>query len=778
MVIVTLKTGADVDAIVSDAVRKVQSIRGLLPPQVLEPVITKFSMTDFPIMILSASSDMPASKFYDELNYRIKPSLTKLDGVGEITMLGGTVREIQVNVNHNKLDNYNLSILQVVQAIQTSNIDFPAGKISGSNSQTLLRISSKYRKVTDIAEITVAQKPDGSLVKLKDIAEVIDAEKDVTSLYRVNGAQSVGLQIRKQDDANTVTVCNAIKEEIVKLEKQYEGVNMKFSISQDGSVIILDAAKSVAKDLMMAIVLVTIIMIFFLHSIRNAVIVMIAVPLSLVGSFIGMEVFGYTLNLMTLLAMSLVIGTLVDDAIVVLENIYRHLEMGKTRMQATVDAVKEIGLSVVSITMVLVVVFLPVALSDSMITPIIAPFAMVIVITVMISLLVAFTVVPLLTSRFSKLERFDKRTLWGRIISVFEAGVEIFTKEILKILGWSLRHKFATITLATVLFISSLMLPATGFIGSEFINVGDVGECIISIEYPKSYTLEQNNALTRKIEDVISKKPEVTKLYTTVGSVSGILMSQSGNYKSEINIKLTDKNNRDISSALFIKRLERELNENFADIKVRSAVVSMVGGADESPIQIVFQSANTDTLYAFAERMRQAIAKVPGTNNVKLSIEGGIPEIVIKLDKDKMARLNLSPEIVGATIQTSFSGNNNSKFQSGEFEYDINVRLDAFNRQSLSDVENLTFVNNFGQTVKLKQIADISEQDGTTKLERYGRISSIVLEGQALGRTVGDIGKISSPFLTTQSFPKESPICRRLTLNIRVMPLVAWEQQC
>ena len=223
VVIVTLKTGADVDAIVSDAVRKVQSVRGLLPPQVLEPVITKFSMTDFPIMILSASSDMPASKFYDELNYRIKPSLTKLDGVGEITVLGGTEREIQVNVNHNKLDNYNLSILQVVQAIQTSNIDFPAGKISGSSSQTLLRISSKYRKVTDIAEITVAQKPDGSLVKLKDIAEVIDTEKDVTTLYRVNGAQSVGLQIRKQDDANTVTVCNAIKEEISKLEKQYEG---------------------------------------------------------------------------------------------------------------------------------------------------------------------------------------------------------------------------------------------------------------------------------------------------------------------------------------------------------------------------------------------------------------------------------------------------------------------------------------------------------------------------------------------------------------------------
>ena len=754
VVIVTLKTGADVDAIVNDAVRKVQSIRGLLPPQVLEPTITKFSMNEFPILTLSVSADMPATDFYDELSYRIKPSLSKIDGVGEITIMGATEREIQVNINHNKLDDYNLSILQVVQAIQTSNIDFPAGKISNDNSQTLLRISSKYRKVSDISDITIAQKSDGSLVKLKDIAEVIDSQKDVTTLYRVNGVQAIGLQIKKQDDANTVTVCEAIRAETSRLEKQYSGINLKFSISQDGSVIIMDAAKSVAKDLMMAILFVTIIMLFFLHSLRNAIIVMIAVPLSLVGSLIGMELFGYTLNLMTLLAMSLVIGTLVDDAIVVLENIYRHLEMGKTRMVATVDAIKEIGLSVVSITMVLVVVFLPVALSDSMITPVLAPFAMVIVITVLLSLLVAFTVVPLLTSRFSKLERFTNKTLWGRIILAFESGVDYFTRLIIRILKWALHHKFATLGIATVMFLSAVMLPAVGFIGTEFINVGDVGECIVTVEYPKNYTLQQNNAVTRKIEDVICKKPEVTKIYTTVGSISGIMMTQSGNYRSEINIKLVDKTKRNISSALFIKRLERELNENFTDVKVRSSVVSMVGGADEAPIQIVFQGANTDTLYAFAEKMRTAIAKVKGTNNVKLSIEGGIPEIVIKLDKDKMARLSLSPEIVGATIQTSFSGNTDSKFQLGEYEYDIDVRLDAFNRQSLVDVENLTFVNNFGQTVKLSQFADISEQNGTSKLERYGRISSIVLESQALGRAVGDIGKDIITLLDNTKFPQ------------------------
>ena len=437
VVIVTLKTGADVDPVVNDAIRKVQFIRSLLPPQVLEPSISKFSVNELPIMTLGVKADMSASKLYDELNYRIKPAFAKIDGVGEISLMGGTEREIQVNINHEKLDNYHLSILQVVQTIQASNIDFPAGKITSSQTQTLLRMSAKFTNISDIANLTISRFPDGSLIKLKDIAEVIDAEKDATTLYRVNGLQSVGIQIKKQDDANAVAVCDAVKKEITQLGEQYSSSNLEFSIPQDGSLIIMDAAKSVAKDLTIAIILVTFIMLFFLHSGRNAIIVMIAVPLSLVSSFLGMSLFGYTLNLMTLLAMSLVIGTLVDDAIVVLENIYRHLEMGKNRMQATIDGVKEIGLSVVSITLVLVVVFLPVAVSKSMISPIIAQFAMVVVISVVLSLLVAFTVVPLLTSRFSKLEHLDRKTLWGKIISTFERGIDRFSNLIQHTLVWS-----------------------------------------------------------------------------------------------------------------------------------------------------------------------------------------------------------------------------------------------------------------------------------------------------------------------------------------------------
>jgi multidrug efflux pump subunit AcrB len=480
---------------------------------------------------------------------------------------------------------------------------------------------------------------------------------------------------------------------------------------------------------------------------------MIAVPLSLISALVGIKLGGYSLNLMTLVAMSLVIGTLVDDAIVVLENIYRHLEMGKSRLQATLDGVREIGLSVTSITLVLVVVFLPVALAKSMISPIIAPFAMTVVISVVVSLLVAFTAVPLLTSRFSKLEHIDRKTFWGKIITLFEGFIDMFSRLIQRILSWSLRHVWITIGIAFVLFVGSIALVAGGFIGSEFASFGDMGEGLVTVEYPQNYTVQQNNITTQKIEEAISKNPEVMSIYTTIGSTSGMLAAGNNGYKSEINIKLVDKSKRKESTAACIKRIERELNESFTDVKVRSAVILPMGGADEAPIQIVFRGTNTDTLFAFAEKMRQAIVHIPGTNNVKLSMEGSIPEIAIKIDKERMARLGLSPEIVGATIQTSFGGNTDNQYQSGDYTYDIDVRLDAFNRKSLADVENITFVNSSGQAVKLKQFAVISDQAGVSKRERYGRIPSIILESQAMGRASGDIGNDIFKLLDNTKFP-------------------------
>lgn len=754
LVVVTLNIGTKVEPVLNEALRKIQTIQSELPPFALDPSVAQVSISDMPVLTLGIEAEKTASELYDLLEYSIIPRLTKIQGVGEISVIGATPREIQVNVNHQKLENYNISVLQVVQAIQQSNFDYPAGKIENENGQTSLRMSGRFVSVSELANHVISQKSDGSLVKLKDVAEIIDADQLPKTIYRINGKQSVGLQITKKQDANTVLVSDEIKSEIRKMETEYRDIQLKFSIPLDGSILIKDAAEGVARDLLYAIILVTLIMLVFLHNGRNALIVMITVPLSLISTFIGISFFDYTLNLMTLLALSIIIGTLVDDAIVVLENVYRHLEMGKSRWQATFDGVKEVGLTVVSTSLVLLVVFLPVALSESIISPIIEPFAMVVVISVIISTFSALTLVPLLTSRFSKLEINGKTGLWNRIIKVFENWIEHFSGFMQKTLIWSLRRPFWTLFIATVLLISSVGLIGAGFIGGEFVSRGDVGEGIITIEYPKNFTLKQNNLATREIEQYISTKPEVEGIYSAVGKASGILTVQSGYDKTEISVKLVDKNQRNISSAMFFKQLENELNATFTDVKIRTGIVTLMGGADEAPIQIVFQGTDKDTVMAFANKMLKEIHTIPGTNNVKLTVEEGQPELLIRFDKEKMARLVVSPEIAGATIQTSFSGNTDNKLQQGNFEYDINIRLDAFNRRSMEDVRNLTVINNMGQTVKLEQFADINETTGSSRLERYNRISSVMLESQAIGRPVGDVGKDILQLLDNTVFPE------------------------
>ncbi len=755
LVVVTLNIGSDVEPVLNEAIRKIQAIKPELPSTVLDPSVSQISVNDMPVLTLGVEADMSATELSDLLEYSITPRLTRIQGVGEINQIGNTSREVQVNVNHQKLDIYNISILQVAESIQKTNFDYPAGKIENpQQGQTTLRMSGKFSSISELSNLIVAQKADGSTVKLQDISEVIDAEQESKTLYRINGKQSVGIQISKKRDANTVLVTDGIKEEMKKIEEEYHNIQLKFSIPLDGSILVKDASDGVVRDLFYAIILVTLIMLLFLHSGRNAMIVMVTVPLSLIATFIGITLFDYTLNLMTLLALSIIIGTLVDDAIVVLENVYRHLEMGKDRMTATLDGIKEVGLTVFSTSLVLIVVFFPVAISKSIISPVIEPFAMVVVIAVVISTFSAFTLVPLLTSRFSKLEVNKKKGLWNYIIRIFERGVERFSAFMNHTLLWSLRRPFWVLMIALVLLISSVGLIGAGFIGSEMLSMGDVGEGIITIEYPKNYTLKQNNLATKEIEAYISSKPEVKGIYSAIGKASGIITVQSGYDKTEISVKLVDKKQRDVSSSKFFKQLENELNSTFTDVKIRTGIVSLMGGADEAPIQIVFQGIDTDTLMAFADKMAKEVGEIPGTNNVKLTIESGLPELLIRFDKDKMARLGVSPEIAGLTILTSFSGNTDSKLQQGNFEYDINVRLDAFNRYSAGDVRNLTVINNMGQPVKLVQFADIMESTGTSRLERYNRTSSVILESQAIGRAVGDVGNDIINLLDNTEFPK------------------------
>jgi hydrophobic/amphiphilic exporter-1 (mainly G- bacteria), HAE1 family len=456
-----------------------------------------------------------------------------------------------------------------------------------------------------------------------------------------------------------------------------------------------------------------------------------------------------------MVAMSLVIGILVDDSIVVLENIYRHLEMGKDRRRAALDGRNEINYTALSITMVDVVVFLPIAIITSMISGMLRQFTLVVVMATLLSLFVSFTVTPLLASRMAKLEKYRPGSLLQRLIDAFERGINSFTNGYSKALVWALKHKVITLVGVTILFFASLSLVFMGFIGSEFITMGDRGELIIVMELPKNATIEQTNQITLKAENYLMQKPVVTSIFTSVGSTTSFFEGGTSAYKSEMHIKMVEKEKRKMTAEQFALDMKQELMKLLPGVKVRSTIVSLMGTSDMDPVQIVLTGPDMDTLNVTAEKVMAKMKQIPGTYEVKLSVEAGNPEVDIRLDKDKMADLGLSTAVVGMTLQNAFSGNTDAKFREGENEYDINVLFDQFNRKSIQDVAALTFMNTRGQLIQLNQFATIRPSSGTTVLQRYNRVPSVSINSQVIGRPVGSVGEDVIKMMKSMDLPNE-----------------------
>ncbi len=735
VIIITLTSNADVDLSVNDAQRKINAILSELPDDAKTPSLNKFSLDDLPIMTLSATSKLGDAEFFDLMDKRIQPMLSRVNGVAQVNLIGGEEREIQVNLNADKLEAYNLSILQVQQQILGSNLDFPTGSVKSENQDILVRLAGKYKSVEELGDLVVAQEAGGAQVRLRDIAEVLDTQKDVEKIARVDQTNAIAVQILKQSDANAVEVSRATKAILEKIHSEYASAGLEIKIANDTTEYTLASANAVIFDLVIAILLVAVIMLFFLHSLRNSLIVMIAIPVSLVATFIGMSLLGFSLNLMSLLGLSLVVGILVDDAIVVIENIYRHMEMGKNKVRASLDGAKEIGFTVLSITLVIVVVFLPIALSTGMVSDILREFCMVVVIAVLLSLLTSFTIVPLMTSRFGKLEHVQGDNAMGRFILWFEGMLKKFTNWISGLLEWSLDHKAITIIVVAALFFGSFGLITGKYIGAEFIAQGDRGEFLVQIELPRDVSIEQTNHVTRRIEEFLTTKPEVVSTIATVGQSSeGMGASRSTAYKSEISVKLVDSKLRADRSDVYAAKLKIELENEIVGAKFKTVPVSIMGTASNAPIEMVIIGSNLDSIDVYANTVMETLKKVPGASEVKLSAESGNPEITVEVDRDKMTALGLNLQTVGATMQTAFNGNTNGKYRQGEYEYDINIRFDNYNRKNVKDVSDIRFTNDKGELVMLSQFAQIRESSGPSQLERRDKSTAVKVRSQALGR--------------------------------------------
>jgi HAE1 family hydrophobic/amphiphilic exporter-1 len=754
-VVIIFRSSANMDKANRDLQQKVYNVQSTLPKDVISPIIANFTMDDLPIMRMGITGTASSTELYDLVKQKISPMLSRVKGVSQIQLMGGEEKEIKVSLNSEKINAYGISLLQVTQAVQSANMEFPTGKLKDRDQQFTIRLAGKFTRVDDMRNLVVAAKPDGSVVKLGDIAEVQDTPKETTNISRYNGRNSIAMLIFKQPDGNEVSISEQVRKEITNIENIYKDKGLKFAIANDTSEFTSTSAKAVMHDLLMAILLVAVVMLVFLHSLRNSFIVMVAIPVSLISTFVAMYVMDFSLNIISMVAMSLVIGILVDDSIVVLENIYRHLEMGKQRRKAALDGRNEINYTALSITLVDVVVFLPIALSSSMISGMLRQFSLVVVFSTLLSLFVSFTLTPLLASRIAKVEHYRASSLLGRWINFFEKGFESVRHWYSHVLVWSLKHKATVLISATVLLLSSFALAAAGFIGMEFVSMGDRGEVIINLELPKDASLLQTNQVTLRAEEYLLSQPEVVSVFASVGYANSFDGTGNTAYQSELHVKMTDKKERNITSSKFCKQMKNDLTQKLTGVKVRSSIISLVGTSDLAPIQVVLTGPNVDTLIRYAEKYKEMMKTVPGTDEVKLSVEPGNPEVNIHVDKEKMARLGLSMAEVGATLQNAFTGNTDSKFRHSGNEYDIDILFDAYDRRKREDVINLSFVNAAGQTVRLGQFAEIGSSTGTSMLQRYNRLSSVTVSSQAVGRPVGTVGDDIQKKLKSVKLPSE-----------------------
>jgi HAE1 family hydrophobic/amphiphilic exporter-1 len=744
---------ADINIALQDAQRKVTEVASRLPSDAKTPTLTKFALDELPVLRMGGTASMPSRDFYQLLKDKIQPRLSKLAGVGQITLVGGDEREIKVNVDPQRLRAYGLSLLQVDQTVKGSNLDFPTGKIKQAETQYVVRLAGKYGSVDELRRLVVGHSREGADIRLSDVAEVEDGQKEYATLSRINGKSSVGILVQKQGEANSVEVSQVVRDELVRIEKDYRDIAMRFEIAQDASTFTIEAADAVKHDLALAVIFVAIVMLAFLHSIRNSLIVMVAIPSSLISTFIAMYAFGFTLNLMTLLGMSLVIGILVDDSIVVLENIYRHLEKGDERRTAALKGRNEIGFAALSITMVDVVVFVPLALVSGLVGNIMREFALVVVFSTLMSLFVSFTITPLLASRFAKLERLTKNTILGRFAVWFEERYNALTDQYVAVLRWSLNHRAVIFFAAAGLFIASLMLIPFGFIGTEFMTPVDRGEFTITLELPSGSTLEHTNFVTQDIERFVSQFPEVKKSFVNVGVSTEGLVGQSSNYVSELNISLVPKADRTRTTDDIGREIKKHVRQ-FPGVKVRVSPIGIFGTANQSPIAIIVGGATYDEVRKAAAQVKDLVEVVPGTADVRLSSEEGKPEARIEIDREKLAALGLSLAEVGGTLRIAFNGDDDSKFREGANEYPIRVVLDQFDRSTQRDIENVPFMNRNGKTILLKQFAKVVQTTGPTKLQRQDRNYAVTVFSQAVGRPSGSIVGDIRDALTRTTLPK------------------------
>ncbi len=746
-----LEQGVDLDAAVQDVQRNVNTVVNKLPVDAQVPVVSKFSINDLPILQASVTSQLVAGEFYRFMTETVTPRLSKLAGVGQVSLVGGNRREIRVNLDQNKLNLYRISPLQVQQVIKNANLDVPAGTLKDTDGQYVVRLSGQLTSLDELRNLVLFSSPQYGNIALKDVAEVQDGLAESVTLSRLNGKEAIGLNLQKQSGANTVKIAALVKAELAQMEEDFRVQGLKFALTKDDSVFTIDSVREVFRDILIAIILVGLTMYVFLHSLRNTLIIMIAIPCTLLTTLLGVAFFNFSLNLISTLALTLVVGILVDDSIVVLENTHRHLEMGKDKVQSALDGQGEIAFAAISITLVIVIAFLPLALVGGLIGSITLQFALVIIMATLLSLLVSFTMTPLLSSRFGRLEHPRTKGWSAALTRGFDRGFDAVIEGFVVALRWCLKHKVTSLTVCLVMLLGSLSLISSKRIGTEFITPVDRGQISVTLELPQRSTLDQTNQTAHDAEEVLFSLPEVASAVVSVGAANTGFSNKTAANLTQIDVTLVPRSSRTRSSQDVGEAIEAKLSQ-IPGVRVKALAIGILGSAQD-PIAYALTGTDAAAVRTAAAQLVQALREIPGTGQVRSSAGDGKPELDVQIDRDRMAGLGLSLQTVGATLRVALTGNSDLIYRDQGSDVALRIVFDQADRQKTADVANISFLNDQGKVVSLYQFARVVQTLGPDNLTRRDRLTSVSLSSQAVGRSAGEIGADVTAWVAAHPLP-------------------------
>jgi hydrophobic/amphiphilic exporter-1 (mainly G- bacteria), HAE1 family len=742
LIIIEFEMAKDIDVAYQEVQAKIATVRRDLPDDIDPPAVEKFDVDAQPILSVVVSADMPIRDLTRLADKVVKERLQRIPNVGQVRLVGDRERQLWIRLDHNRLMGHNLTVQEVENALLTEHVEIPGGRIESGLQEFVVKTKAEFESAEALERMIVAYRGDAP-IRLADVGWVEDGLAEERSLARLNGARALALMVRRQSGTNTAEVADAVKAEVNNLRRELASQGVTFAVALDKSVFIKDSVREVQFHLLFGGGLAIFVVWVFLRNLRSTFISSLVLPTSLIGTFIIMYVLGFTQNTLTLLGLSLAIGLLIDDAIVVQENITRHIEEGKSPRRAAEDATREITLAVIATTLTVVAVFVPVAFMKGVIGQFFFQFGLTVAFAAILSTFVSLTLDPMLSSRILRKARP------GGLYQFSERGFRWIEALYCRLIALALRARWLVVLIAVASMLATAWMGRS--LRSEFLPVEDQSEFNIKVKAPLGASLAATDAALEKIRARLEGAPWIEYTFATIGT-EGLSRVNEGN----LYVKMLDKHERSISQeAAMIHARERigAMHEG----RVSVEVVPRIGGGGRTwaDLQLDLRGPDLEVLNAIASGALEVMARGNGYRDLDTTYEFGKPEVNVYVKREEAADLGVDPLTVASTIRALVGGHDIARFREGGDRYDISVRLTESQRDAPALLRLLTVRNNRGRLISLENVARVVEEPGPVQIDRYNRARQITVlanlnrEEKVLGEAVAEV----SAWLDAQNLP-------------------------